>query len=68
MGEEQGERTCAASSRRLRLFQAGPMSRKTAGVPSPSALYQPMPKPSPLVDSTPIRAWRLWLISECSGR
>jgi len=29
--------------------------------------YQPTPKPSPLVVSTPRRAWRLWSMSEWSG-
>ena len=45
------ERTCAASSRRLRSFQAGSMLwNGRASSPSP---YQPTPKPSPFVVSAP---------------
>ena len=61
-----GDSTWLATSRRLRSFQAGSMLRKTAGV-SVLAPYQPTPKPSPLVVSTPRRAWRLWSIREWSG-
>ena len=60
-----GEATCVASSRRLRSFQAGSVLWKTPGVAW--APYQPTPKPSPLVVSAPIVAWRLCTIRECSG-
>ena len=62
---KRGDSTWPATSRRLRSFQAGSMLRKRAGV-SVSWPYQPTPKPSPLVVSTPRRAWRLWSIRECS--
>lgn len=65
--KNSGETTCPAISRRLRSLQAGPMSLTTAGL-SLSGMYQPMPKPSPLVVSTPMRACRLWSIRECTGR
>lgn len=52
---------------RLRLFQAGPMSLSRAGVSMSSCEYQPTPKPSPFVVSTPILEWRLWSISEWAG-
>src|SRR3954447_18852053 len=65
-----------ASSRRLTSFQAGPTPRKRTGTPLPrvagtpgaadSTPYQPTPKPSPFVVSTPIRECRLWSMSECS--
>ena len=42
------DRTWAASSRRLRSLQAGPMPRNSAGSATPGS-YQPTPKPSPLV-------------------
>ena len=59
------ERTCRASSRRLRSFQAGSMLWKTPGVRVWS--YQPTPKPSPFVVSAPIVECRLWSMSECFG-
>src|SRR3954452_12236241 len=65
-----------ASSRRLTSFQAGPVPLKVTGMrlsrvlgragPPPSTPYQPTPKPSPFVVSTPIRECRLWSMSECS--
>ena len=55
----------AASSWRLRSFQAGSTEWKTPGV---SAVpYQPIPNPSPLVVSAPSVEWRLCAISECAG-
>ncbi|SCD47563.1 hypothetical protein GA0115245_11657 [Streptomyces sp. di188] len=65
--KNSGKTTCPAISRRLRSLQAGPMSLTTAGL-SLSGMYQPVPKPSPLVVSTPLRACRLWSIRECTGR
>ncbi|GAA2778113.1 hypothetical protein GCM10020219_056710 [Nonomuraea dietziae] len=65
--KNSGERTWSAISRRLRLFQAGPVSLKIAGV-AMSSVYQPMPNPSPFVVSTPIRERRLWSISDGTGR
>ena len=60
-----GECTWAATSLRLRSFQAGSMLRKTAGTsPSP---YQPTPNPSPLVGSAPSVECMLCTINECSG-
>ncbi|CAM5710052.1 hypothetical protein SFUMM280S_02404 [Streptomyces fumanus] len=66
MREEQVGADVPAISRRLRLLQAGPISRTIAGV-SLAEPYQPTPKPSPLVVSTPILACRLWSMSECAG-
>jgi hypothetical protein len=60
-----GDSMCAASSRRLRSFQAGSILWKTPGVsPAP---HQPIPKPSPFVVSAPSRECRLWSMSECAG-
>lgn len=64
--KNRGERTWLAISRRLRLLQAGPISRTIAGVVI-SGPNQPTPNPSPFVVSTPMRACRLWSMSECSG-
>ena len=61
-----GEWMWEVTSLRLGSFQAGSMERKTARF-SASGEYQPTPKPSPLVVSTPSRAWRLWSMRECSG-
>ena len=48
-----------------RSFHAGSTLLKSAGVSlSP---YQPTPKPSPLVVSTPSRECRLWSTRECRG-
>src|SRR6187431_2509357 len=62
--KKSGEETPAASSRRLRSFQAGWVLRYSRGVPVSS--YQPTPKPSPFVVVAPRREWRLWSISERS--
>ena len=59
--EEQRRLDVAARSRRLTSLQAGVMLRYRPGRP-PLVPYQPSPKPSPLVVSTPIRACRLWSI------
>src|SRR3954470_13917613 len=59
------ELTCAASSLRLRSFQAGSVLWKTPGVGG--AAYHPTPNPSPFVVSAPSRECRLWSISECAG-
>src|SRR5215207_7324397 len=63
---KSGDSTWPATSRRLRSFQAGSTLRKMAGAWA-FASYQPTPKPSPLVVSTPRRAWRLWSMREWSG-
>src|SRR5829696_2012542 len=51
---KSGDSTWPATSRRLRSFQAGSTLRKMAGAWA-FASYQPTPKPSPLVVSTPRR-------------
>jgi hypothetical protein len=66
-----------AISRRFWSPQAGPTPRNRTGtwlprvsgshVVAPSTPYQPSPKPSPFVVSTPIRECMLWSIRECSG-
>jgi hypothetical protein len=56
------ERMCPASSRRFLSFHAGSTLLKTAGMSD--SPYQPTPKPSPFVVSTPSREWRLWSMSE----
>lgn len=65
--KNSGERTWSAISRRLRLFQAGPMSLRIAGLPVSSSVYHPTPNPSPFVVSTPSLECRLWSISEWAG-
>jgi hypothetical protein len=55
--EQSGEEIPAASSRRLRSFQAGCVLRYSRGVPVSSC--QPTPNPSPFVVVAPCRAWRL---------
>jgi hypothetical protein len=62
-----GDDTVPASSRRFMSLQAGWIERNSAGIRVPSSLYQPIPKPSPLVVSAPRRECRLWSISECRG-
>src|SRR3954453_4669210 len=60
-----GVSTWPASSRRFASDQAGATLWYTAG-PSPPP-YQPMPKPSPFVVSTPMRECRLCSMRPCLG-
>src|SRR5881628_607919 len=60
-----GASTWAASSRTLTSLHAGLTLRYRHGLWLP-APYQPSPKPSPFVVSTPIRECRLWSMREYS--
>jgi hypothetical protein len=62
-----GLATTPARVRRLALFHAGVIERKSAGRSAKSGAYQPTPKPSPLSGSSRSAERKLCRMSECEG-